>query len=212
MSRIAVLLPTKGNPDGAERVYRSMLVTSTDADLVLCLHDGSHHDYGHLSGDRLRKFFGPQMSPARRVNAASEEVRGYEVYGMMVDDAEFRTPGWDEVTLRAFDGFPNGIGVVSPAHNVSGSVNFPYISRSWLDAIGWFACPDTLHYCWDTVLEILGESTNIKHMSADEFSIHHDHLWNPQAGDRFKMDAVQFLNWCVTKRCETTAKLREAAR
>ena len=208
---VAVLCPTRDNTAGAERAYRSLLATSTEADMILCV-DGDQLDlYGHrMGGDRLRLFSKPRTSIVDLLNAAAEKYRGYDVYGLIVDDSVFVTRGWDTQVQGWVTGFKGGIGVVSAHHAAGPWVNFPYVSRRWIDTLGWYACPETHHFCWDTVSELLGDATSIVYAHEDEFSIHHDGLIQCSREAVMVHDTREFLDWCIDRRRWNIMKLREA--
>ena len=211
MNRIAVICPTKGRLEQAIRAYESMVATSTLADMVWCVDEVDREVYLPESNrERLRLMSFPIYDPAPRVNAAVACVPEYEVYGMMTDDAEFTTPGWDLWVLDRYAEFPGRIGVVSPFHNAGPWCNFPYISREWFNVVGWFACPDTRFYCWDGVLEILGESTHIAHAQEHEFGIQHHLMYSDWQAQSLVTDGAKFLAWHQYGRRTDTQKLRAA--
>jgi len=196
------------------RAYESVVSTSRDAVFVGCIDDDEWDNYVGIADDRERFqiFAAPRRSVVHLLNAAVKDFSEFDAYGLVVCDARIETPGWEKWLASAFSAMPGGIGVASACHNVSDWVNFPFVTKQWTDALGWFACPETHHYMWDTVLELLGEATSIRRATKDEFFIHHDH--RPPSGpmlDKFCLDGVQFLNWCLTKRPAAAKKLREAA-
>jgi hypothetical protein len=100
--------------------------------------------------------------------------------------------------------------VVSAYHAHGPWVNFPYVSRDWIERVGWYACPQTHHYCWDTVMELLGEATRIDYAKQHDFEIEHDAIQDGSQIPAFEMDCVQFLSWVITTRREIVQKLRAA--
>lgn len=205
---IVVLLPTRDNPDLAQRAYQTMLDTSSEPHMMLCIDDDQAEAYAHLGGKRMRKHFGPRTDIVGSLNAAVRSHPEYTIYGQMTDDAVFLSDGWDSWTERAVDEFPGRLGVISPHHNGGRFVNFPYVSREWIETVGWFACPETLHFCWDTVLELLGEATCIRYAEPTEFGLHHYVDRNDKTVQVFLKDALQFLGWTVNRRRDILDKLR----
>jgi len=207
---ILVLCPTRDNPEGASRAFQTMLDNSSDAHMAMCIDVDQEGLYLDLEHPRMLKSVAPRTDIVGSINAAADRFPGYDIYGMMTDDAVFNTSGWDVWTQGVFDSFPKRLGVVSPFHNGGAFVNFPYVSREWIDLVGWFACPETQHFCWDTVLEMLGEATAIRYATRDEFRLHHFVDRNDKTVPVFMMDCVQFLGWCVNRRRDLVLKIREA--
>ena len=204
-------MPTRDNPAGAERAFQSMLGPSDEAIMALCIDDDQEQVYAGLNHPRLAKHIGPRTDIVGSINSAVRSMPNHSIYGMMTDDAVFRSADWDVWTEAAFSQFPNRLGVVSPHHNGGPFVNFPYVSREWIDLVGWFACTETLHFCWDTVLEMLGEATQIRYASEIEFGLHHYVDRNDKTLPVFMMDCVQFLGWCVNRRRDLVNRIREAS-
>ena len=208
---IAVLCPSRDSVAGAERAYQSMLDTSRDADLILCADEDQRERYaGFGKRPRARLFARPRQSVVDLLNAAVLSLPGYAAYGLIVDDAVFTVTGWDEFVAGQIADFRGGIGVVSAHHADGPWVNFPYVGPRWIETLGWYACPETHHFCWDTVLELLGDATAITYAHEDEFSIHHDSLARPGVKERFQHDGKAFLSWCIDQRRWNIAALREA--
>ena len=209
--RTLVLCPTRDNPEGCNRSFLSMLDTSENSDMVACVDDDQGDLYRGLANHpRMKVHIGPRTDIVGSVNAAVSAFPDYDVYGLMVDDARFETPGWDKWLENEINSWPNRVGVVSASHNWARHVNFGYATKEWIEVLGWYACPSTQHYCWDTVLEMLGEASRISYAPKDKFHIHHDLVQKDETVKIMMMDAVQFLGWCVNERHDLVVKLREA--
>lgn len=207
--RIAVLCPTRGNPEAAERAYSSMRQTSELADMIFCVDEDDAEPHRYLCQfPHAWVSSEPRTTIVAALNAAVNRFSEYEAYGLIVDDARFVTPGWDRWLMEQFR--PQSLGVVSAHHNVSGAVNFPYVHRDWVNLLGWYACPDTARFCWDTVLEMIGDATRIVYAPEDRFHIYHELLRNEQSIPAFAADSIQFLGWCVNARRLLIQKIREA--
>lgn len=211
--RIAVLCPTRNRPDAAIDTYLSMVRTSTDADMILCVGSDQKEMYGHIvEEDRLKMFYGSPENVVGRINAAISFYGEYGYYGTIVDDAKFIAPGWDVWVKDKIQEFPKRLGVASAHHNNGPWVNFPYVSKEWIGVVGWYACPHVLRFCWDTVAEILGDASSIAYATEDEFHINHEWLRGEDYVGASERDAKNFLVWCVTQRRDLMAKLKEAMR
>jgi hypothetical protein len=153
--------------------------------------------------------YGPRIGPVASCNAMVGKLPGMRIYGMVPDDAEFRTKGWDEWLVGAIDSLPKRLGVVSAAHNYGSYVNFPWVSAEWINLLGWYFYPKNFHFCCDTILELLGEATRIIYAQPDEFLMFHQGqaTINPEA----YADATNtFLHWVVNERRQLLEKIRGA--
>lgn len=204
--RIAVLCPTRDRVGGLAKLVDSVHETSTRATVIACIDDDTRYLYRQEPGSIYHYL--ARSSPAVKVNHLVQIETEYDVYGCLPDDSWITSPGWDEWMLDQIDRFPGRIGVVSARHNGGPSVNFPFVSRKWIDTLGWLACPDTHNYVWDTVLEILGDATRIVH-DRPEFEVWHVNP-NSKNVEPFVHDCVQFFGWCIGGRKEAICKLRSA--
>jgi hypothetical protein len=210
MVSICVILPTRDRPQDFLNSARSVAETSTTAQVVAYVDDDQMGIYAPLRlPERTQIHYGPRVGVALAVNAVAHAHPRFGIYGLTTDDSVYLTPGWDDYAEQVFDGYKNGIGVLSAAHLAGRHVNFPFVSREWIDACGWFAYPKAYHFCWDTILELLGEATKITFAPKDKFLIRHD--WQPPLNlDHTEADCRAFLWWCVTERTEIVARLRKA--
>ena len=206
MSGVAVLCPTRDRPDGLYRLANSVSTTSDSATVIACGDEDTRHLYDETRTD-IRWHFVDRMVPAKKANYLVKTEREFEVYGVIPDDAFILSPNWDVWVLDTIRKMPGRIGVVSAMHNGE-AVNFPFVSREWIDALGWLACPRMENYCWDTVLQILGESTELVY--ADQrFMVQHD---NPVSESilPFANDCMKFMYWVIRDRHEDLGKLFSA--
>lgn len=198
----------------------SLIATSASAH-VLCYVDNdqvdlyrNHCDWESLYGGRLKLTFGPSIGPARSINVLVHGFKDYDIYGLITDDSEFATPGWDEYLVGVFQSLPGRIGVVSPSHDQGPYVNWPYVSREWIDVVGFFAENTVYHFMWDTVIELLGETTRIVWANRDEFHIKHHQLppCTSASPRDFQSDASAFWGWILIHRASIVKRLREKIR
>jgi hypothetical protein len=151
---------------------------------------------------------GPQIGPTASLNHLAEMSHA-DIMGVITDDATLISPNWDLWLQETIDSFPGRLGVVSARHYAGEWCNFPFISKEMLDLIGWYAYPGTYHFAYDTVMEIIGESTSIVHATSDQMLINHSNMSciNPE---KYRPDAEAFVEWCVTERRQLARKIRAA--
>ena len=209
---IAVVCPTRDRVQGAIALAKSVRETATKAKVVFYIDEDQRDMYRPLVEECPESVFhyGPKIGPVASDNVLAETYREFSVYGVGIDDALFTTPGWDDYLLDQVNAFPGRIGVVSANHWENPTfVNFAYVSREWIDTVGWLAFPKLYHRCWDSVLEMLGEATNMVYAPRGKFRIEHDpsHASNMET---FHPDCEKFLYFCVIDRKEIIPRLKEA--
>src|SRR6476646_5287604 len=94
--------------------------------------------------------FGERLGPAAAINALVDEHPNHSTYGFFCDDCRVTIPGWDRFVLRELDKFPKRLGVVAGAH-ATADVDFPFVSREWLDVLGWYCQPGLYHWAYPSV-------------------------------------------------------------
>lgn len=180
MNRVAVLIPSRDRPEQLKRAIQSVLDTSSSAD-VLCYIDedqvGAYAQSGIPQGNpRVRYVEGPRIGPVASANALVDRHPEFAAYGLITDDTETITWGWDAWLLDAMNQFPGRLVVVSPRHNLGEHVDMPFVSKEWIKVVGWFACPVFHHFCWPILTGLIGEQTAIVHAPGTSFSLRHEGL------------------------------------
>lgn len=209
---IGVVCPTK-RPGEFVKMANSATSLSLDAHVLAYTDDGDDYTEAFVSleqPDRVKMLRGPRCGPTASVNKLVNHFPDYDVYGVCPDDCAFSTPGWGKFVEDAIHSFPNQIGVLSPAHNFGPFVNFPFVSKRWIDVLGWFACPTMYHFCWDSVLELLGEQTVIRFATRDEMFMTNQAIPAFNYDTHFRADCEQFLWWTVLTRKSQVEKLKAA--
>lgn len=208
---VAVVCPSRNRPEALERMIQSVFDTSNQASVLVYIDADQESIYRPLlERPHVHAIYGTQIGPVHAANKLIDVHRGHcHIYGMVPDDSQFSTPGWDDYLIDRFGKFPKEIGVIAAAHNGGDYVNFPWVSRNWIETVGWYYYPKNFHHCCDSILEMLGEATEIEYASPQEFAMNHDlqHTFNR---DKYAPDLEGFLNFCVGERREIVRRLREA--
>ncbi len=212
--RIAVLCPTRDRPADLDRLIKSVLLTSEAADVLVYVDDDQVEAYPKLFAPECDKrvlyLTGPRVGPAASANALVRQFTEYDIYGLITDDAIVTTPHWDEWALDATDVFPNRICVISPFHNQGNHVDMPFVTRSWVDVTGWYACPDLYHYCWPILTGLIGEMSAIVHAPRHAFGIFHPPKTEMVSETTLLNDKAAFFDFVALKLPVTVEKVREA--
>jgi hypothetical protein len=180
--KAAVLIPSRDRPGLLVDAIRSVLDTSAADVLVYVDEDqwrGYQFAFRNLEPIRVKGMYGDRIGPVASANALVKSFHGYDAYGLITDDSGITTPGWDQWTLEAIARFPGRIAVVSPHHPHGYHVDMPFVSKEWIERVGWYACPLMKHYAWPIITGLIGEMTGIVH--APESAFHIEHAYDPNA-------------------------------
>jgi hypothetical protein len=176
--RVLVMCASRGRPDLLQRMIESVRATTTRADIAVYLDDDDPEDYlatrprAELGG---KVVVGPRVTPVEAVNLLAAQNPDYQAFGWAVDDSEFLTPDWDRWVLEKAAGFRGGIGAMAP-HTLEGAperMDFPWLTRGWVEVCGNFVPYPVEHFYWDVALQLLGEATQIAFASEQEFCVRH---------------------------------------
>jgi hypothetical protein len=233
---IGVVCPTRDRPEACVEMLKSVLLTSKRARAILYVDNDQSGLYGkamqnsgiryateYLDRTTIRRESGDPserviMHCGKRVGpvAASNHIINWyraplRIYGVVPDDCVFSVHGWDEYLIKTVDNMRNRIGVVSAPHNNHDYANFMWVSREWVDAVGWYFYPQNFHYCGDGIIELLGDCTNIVYAKKHEMMMEHEQ--RPSANNwHYKADATEFIRWCIDERHRVVERVLERMR
>jgi hypothetical protein len=220
--RVLTICPSRDRPGPLKRLIASFLKTSTHARLVVVIDSDqqemySERDYGERVSFVVKD--PPKAGPIACYNGIWSCTPA-EVYGALLDDCEFETDGWDDYCLEARDRFPGRVGLISPWTNVKDPggvvteemdyVQFMFITKEWGGALGYFAYPKCIHYCWDTVLEVLADSTSIERVPKEKFTISHHSLLSESTRLLLPHDTYEAIMFMATQRRQAISRLKKA--
>ena len=89
-------------------------------------------------------------------------------------------------------------------------MDFPWATVGWIETLGFLAHPQAHHYYWDVMLEILGESTQMRNAEKHEFEIKHDGHPSSNLEQHLHTDSFNFARWCAFDRRREIERLRKA--
>jgi hypothetical protein len=183
VGRTAVLIPSRNRPGQLEETIQSVRDTAEFADVLVYIDDDQRELYSSLVADEVRKtdgrtifHYGPRIDTVASLNALVEWHPDYTAYGVMTDNSVMTSSGWDIYLQEVLDYFPGRLGVVSPGHNCGHYVDQPFVSREWVDVVGWYAYPKFIHYAWPLLTGVIGGQTGICHCPDNKFGISHDYI------------------------------------
>jgi len=142
---------TKSDENNIEVIFR---VDDTDNDL----NDPSFREAVYLMTDiRLfpRIVVGPETFPDLGClwNDCLTVSHG-DIFQMGGDDLVYETKDWDRVVIAKFEQFPDGVGLIwcEDKHFSASLATHGFISKKWVETVGWFTPPIGLTYANDNFL------------------------------------------------------------
>lgn len=181
--KIALVTPTRGRPERFRQMAQSALTLAKDQERVFIIG-------GVDADDPMLKGYLPVTDPAvwvRRYEkrktvpyiynelAHDARVNGADVVMMTNDDVLFRTKHWDELLAKYVGMYPDKLVCVAPNDEChSGKANFWFVTREWINAVGYFCWPEFEHFCGDTMTELIAKKAG-RFIYAADITCEHMH-------------------------------------
>ena len=167
---IAVLCPSRGNPDALWEAYvscyeSSMDRTSTRFIAVVDANDPDLERYGALCEDSLLVLDIVPIESTGNMNlalnwAAERWARTVDVVGFVGDDHRFRTKGWDRAIAKALSDEGGGFAYGNDLYMGDYLPTQVFVSAPIIRALGWMGLPGARHLYLDNTWKHLGEAAN----------------------------------------------------
>lgn len=206
--KVAVLCPSRGRPDALAKMVASVRETSR-ADVLAYVDTDWADQYRDVEGIKLT--IGPRIGVVASANRLVAKNPGYDIYGLFTDDTKILTPSWDRWLQNVFSEYP--LAVAAPMHNLGDVLDMPFVSRHWIEVVGWYACPVFYHWCWPAIHGLIGEMTTIVHAGRDDFRLDH---WSIGGGvhtshtERREQDNNHFFDYINLELMKKVYAIREA--
>jgi glycosyltransferase involved in cell wall biosynthesis len=143
---VSVLVPTRGRPEGVERLLASAYdLSEGPLDFVFYMDDDDPQR--DATTEVIRKY-GASLTVGERITLSKMWNKCYDlaIHDLLMqcgDDIVFRTQGWDVKFAEAFEQFPDRIAFVHGddgfQHDRIGTHGV--LHRRWVEAVGYFVPP-----------------------------------------------------------------------
>lgn len=220
MRDLLIITPTRGRPQGAQRLIDAVEATATArTDLLLCIDDDDA-SYAGLTGN-FTFTRGPRETCGGWTNkVAAQRACQYHAVASIGDDHEPLTPGWDTMLLGAIDAM-GGAGFAYGDDTIHGAAvpTAVVISTNIVAALGWVFQPMMTHYYADLVWKEIAEGcclaylpeVKIKHYNPSFGTAPMDPTYE-QARSRYGMDGEAYRAWCSGQRQKDISTVRSMVR
>lgn len=173
--KMIIIVPTRGRPENAQRLYEAILRTS-DADVIFCVDD----DDPRLDEYRESKYplyVGPRRRLVGTLNfVAQHYLDDYDIIGFLGDDTLPKTYRWDLKIAGNFQ--KNMIAYANDGHQKEGLPTGVFLDSNIIRVLGYMVPPTFIHLFADNYWKTLGEALGTLQYFAD-VDIEHLH---PYAG------------------------------
>lgn len=184
MTKLAIVVPTRGRPHNLKRLSEALKKTcTTDYKLFARLDIDDKPNYYPALVD-VEYVVGPRVFFSASVNELAEIAsnEGYTHIAILGDDVLPETVGWDKMLIDALpdlgvaygsDGLEHLHGEDLPTHVV--------VPVEMYKRLGWIALPTLRHLFCDNVWREIGKLTTFVYVK--EAKLSHLHRWNKKAPD-----------------------------
>jgi hypothetical protein len=173
MSKLLLIVPTKGRPEKHLEFYESFKINSTVADLVFVLSLGDIQ-YPRIPGVKYETVDSPTMS-GKLNNIAVKYANDYDYIAFMGDDVRIRTNAWDAKMLDEISSIPNAIAYGNDLYQGEELPTAVLLDSNIVRTLGFMSPPEFNHLYIDNFWKKLGEGlSSLKYFS--EIILEHLHF------------------------------------
>jgi hypothetical protein len=202
MKIISIVTPIRRRPDNVKRMLNSIKETMSGLNKIQVIFRIDNNDeildqdfrfeiYKMMEHQLTINFImGPETFPdmGKLWNDCVPDIAG-EIVQFGGDDLVYRTKDWDSMVVKAFEEYPDQIVMVWGNDSTFGSklATHGFLSKKWIDTVGWFFPPIGLTYANDDFIFAMMRNLSRLHYIG-ELSI--KHKWdgsNPNAENYGRM-------------------------
>jgi len=213
--RMLVICCTRGRSELALDMYHSLVMTSTNADLIFCIDrdDPKRPEYQkQLIAAHILVIDG--LSTTKMINMVFKIYPDYHYYSITNDDVVYETEGWDKALMNK--------GKISYGNDMCQGENMPTISVIDGDicrALDWLQMPTLTHLYGDCVWKVIGQSLKILDYHKDIITNHKHFMYNKKvekdatyektnSSEMYRSDARAFEEWVREEMQNDLTKVR----
>ena len=173
MSKLLLIVPTKGRPEKHLEFYESFKINSTVTDLIFVLSLGDIQ-YPRIPGVKYETVDSPTMS-GKLNNIAVKYANDYDYIAFMGDDVRIRTNAWDAKMLDEISSIPNAIAYGNDLYQGEDLPTAVLMDANIIRTLGFMSPPTFRHLYIDNFWKRLGqELSSLKYFS--EIILEHLHF------------------------------------
>ncbi len=216
MSKLLLIVPTKGRPEKHLEFYESFKINSTVTDLVFVLSHGDI-EYPRIPGVRYETVDSPTMSGKLNTTAV-KYANDYDYVAFMGDDVRIRTNAWDAKMLEEISLIPNAVAYGNDLYQGEKLPTAVLLDANIVRTLGFMSPPALKHLYIDNFWRTLGEKlSSLKYFS--EIILEHMHFANAKAAkdntyketdssEMYRSDSAAFIDYINNNLDNDIAKLK----
>jgi hypothetical protein len=216
MSKLLLIVPTKGRPEKHLEFYESFKINSTVTDLVFVLSLGDIQ-YPRIPGVKYETVDSPTMSGKLNTTAV-KYANDYDYIAFMGDDVRIRTNAWDAKMLDEISSIPNAIAYGNDLYQGENLPTAVLMDANIIRTLGFMSPPTLKHLYIDNFWKKLGEElSSLKYFS--EIILEHMHFANSKAAkdntyketdssEMYRSDSAAFKDYINNNLDNDIAKLK----
>lgn len=206
MFEIVVLVPTRGRPDNAKRLYTSLMDTANRGfGIEFCVDEDDPYLEAYLEalpGGTVSVGSPNRLGPWLNI-ASKAHLGNYDIIGFIGDDVISRTYGWDEDVREAYG--PNMIAYPNDGHQGPGLPTSVFMDSDLIWSLGYMVNPAFKHLYIDNHWKRLGEEldtltylpeVNMEHMHPFAGKAPEDATYRAaNSPEQYSTDGQAFMIW-----------------
>lgn len=194
---IALLCPTRQRPVQFARMVTSAVMMADHPEhleVVAYVDDDDDTYDGTEFPECVRFIRGPRITLSEMWNRCHAEASDVaDIFGHLGDDIIFRTPGWDVAVCEAFESYPDRIAFVHgrDGYHDARMGTHGFLSREWIDAVGYFVPPHFSSDYNDTWLNEVADRIGRRVFLPDVLTEHMHYLFGKAEIDQNTRDRLE---------------------
>ena len=217
---ISLLCPTRARPREMSRMWHSAIETAKNPENIEVVFYLDNDDITGMAGLRLaaqkhaaqvRSVIGSRIILSQCWNAACEIARG-NILMHCGDDIIFRSKHWDSIVIEKMNTYDDQIAFVYGRDGIADDDfgTHGFISRSWVEAVGYFVPPIFSSDYNDTWLNEVADKIERKIFTPEIYTEHmHFRAGKSARDETYRERLIRHKTDDVTKLWQDTAHLRE---
>lgn len=141
--RILLATPTRSRPASFKEMVRSARKTASHPEhlrITARIDRDDPYKGGYFTERGFNVVQGDRVPLPVAWNELANTAPAYDILMMCADDLRFRTTGWDNDVVKAFEQWPDRIGLVYADDGIHGEkgATHAFVSRQFVEAVGYY--------------------------------------------------------------------------
>lgn len=154
--KMLIIVPTRGRPENAARLWKAFADTDTQADVVFCVDDDDT-ELANYNALGLPLWVGPRKRLVGTLNEVSAFFASdFDIIGFLGDDTLPKEKNWDKQIVDSFQ--KNMVAYGNDGHQGEGLPTGVFLDSGIVKTLGHMVPPTFIHLFADNYWKALGEA------------------------------------------------------